>query len=637
MEYKERTFIEIDTDVFCWPDTVNVYVIRRGEKAILIDVGSGSVFPALERLGVRQVDWVLLTQHQREHTQGLYLTPPAALIMAPGDERDLFLHPEAMRAKPGTRPLRYTANGAVYIRPPVQPVRVDVFTYDGQRFTWQDLSIEVYHTPGASPGGVTYVLTGSEAGAGSGAVSGGGAGGRRLAFCGALCQAGATLHWLFDSEWDYGYALGFETLLTSIHLLRLLKLTHLCPAHGPVDCHPDRLLSGLADKLERFIALMLRDRSKVDLAVSAPVSVPTASPGLRQISEHLFSFRTVKRHNAYILTSDTGSGLFIDCGIFLPRPLAAQFIDEKLSDLKNLYGLHRIEAVIVTHYHGDHISEIPHLTAKYGTEVWTTAGIARILRSPELINLSCTLPHYVPEAGPIAVARLLHDSEEIRWHEYTLKAHYLPGQTEFSLGISGWIDGRRVAFVGDNMVYNPDGNGHDAYVMYNSGGVLERGYIVCAERLQQINPDLILGGHAQEIPDAAAQVEKLKHWSHELRETLGELSAFEAYEYSVDPFWARLEPFNIDVVAGTSFPLTFHIRNYLTRPATFAGELRLPAGWRAEPESWHDSIPAGETYVGQTVISVPSGATGLGVVTVDITFNGRPIGEFAETRAFVCP
>src|ERR1700675_4422331 len=57
-------------DLFVWTDTCNVYVIREGDSALLVDLGDGSVLDHLAELGIKQVDWVLFTHHHREQCQG---------------------------------------------------------------------------------------------------------------------------------------------------------------------------------------------------------------------------------------------------------------------------------------------------------------------------------------------------------------------------------------------------------------------------------------------------------------------------------------------------------------------------------------------------------------------------------------
>src|SRR4029453_4171524 len=65
-----RLAIDSPIDFFVWTDTCNVYVLREGETALLIDLGDGSVLDHLSQIGVKNVEWVLFTHHHREQSQG---------------------------------------------------------------------------------------------------------------------------------------------------------------------------------------------------------------------------------------------------------------------------------------------------------------------------------------------------------------------------------------------------------------------------------------------------------------------------------------------------------------------------------------------------------------------------------------
>jgi len=71
-------FREILPDLYEWTDTCNVYVLRNGTAAILIDLGDGSVLEHLDEIGVLQVEWVLFTHHHREQCQGARSWPQRA-------------------------------------------------------------------------------------------------------------------------------------------------------------------------------------------------------------------------------------------------------------------------------------------------------------------------------------------------------------------------------------------------------------------------------------------------------------------------------------------------------------------------------------------------------------------------------
>src|SRR5262245_45898835 len=76
-------------DLFVWTDTCNVYVLRDGDAATLIDLGDGSVLDHLSDIAVHRVEWVLFTHHHREQCQGApRLKETGAKLAGPETERD---------------------------------------------------------------------------------------------------------------------------------------------------------------------------------------------------------------------------------------------------------------------------------------------------------------------------------------------------------------------------------------------------------------------------------------------------------------------------------------------------------------------------------------------------------------------
>src|SRR5215210_2367072 len=61
----------ISQHVSSFRDTCNVYVLRSGRDAILIDFGDGDVLDHLEELEVERVTDVLVTHHHRDQVGGL--------------------------------------------------------------------------------------------------------------------------------------------------------------------------------------------------------------------------------------------------------------------------------------------------------------------------------------------------------------------------------------------------------------------------------------------------------------------------------------------------------------------------------------------------------------------------------------
>src|SRR3954468_1443288 len=82
--------MEVAPDVLLVRDTCNVYVLRSGREAVLVDFGSGLALDRLDELGVDRVTDVLLTHHHRDQTQGLARAAEAAIrIWVPPVEQEL--------------------------------------------------------------------------------------------------------------------------------------------------------------------------------------------------------------------------------------------------------------------------------------------------------------------------------------------------------------------------------------------------------------------------------------------------------------------------------------------------------------------------------------------------------------------
>ena len=122
-----------------WTDVSNVWVLRDGDAALLIDIGDGSVLDHLGEIGVKTVEWVLVTHHHREgKLQGHpRLAGTGARIGGPAAERDLLERPAEFRKARPSLGDRYTVHGASYVRPPVVPLRLDRAFGSWDVFEWR--------------------------------------------------------------------------------------------------------------------------------------------------------------------------------------------------------------------------------------------------------------------------------------------------------------------------------------------------------------------------------------------------------------------------------------------------------------------------------------------------------------------
>ena len=206
-------------DLYRWTDTCNVYVIRSGDSALLIDLGDGGVLDALGEIGVKSVEWVLFTHHHREQCQGAgRLKGTGAKVAVPAGERAFFEDPLSFRKMKPTLGDAHTVHGASYVRPPIRPIPVDRAFAKMDDFTWRGREFWCVQTAGNSPGHTAYLLR---------------VDGRVIAFSGDLMLDGGKMHTWYDTEWDYGFAKGLFELAGSAAQLAGYDPVVLHPSHGP--------------------------------------------------------------------------------------------------------------------------------------------------------------------------------------------------------------------------------------------------------------------------------------------------------------------------------------------------------------------------------------------------------------------
>jgi glyoxylase-like metal-dependent hydrolase (beta-lactamase superfamily II) len=609
--------------LYVWTDTCNVYVLRDGEAAILVNSGDGSALDHLAEIGVKQVEWVLFTDHHREQCQGaLRLKRAGARLAAPASERAIFEKPAEFRKLQVSLGDAFTIHGSSYVRPPIQPTPLDRALQAGDVVKWHGHELQCLATPGSSPGGMAFRLR----------ESGGG-----TIFSGDVMLDGAKMHTWFDTEWDYGFAAGIRALRKTVDQLEGYELKCLLPSHGPPIRQPKEQLRAYATKLARLENLYVRGYGMEEASVEYQdkVSKPTAIRDVWQVSPHLFK---LKRKNFWpnfgIILADSGRGLVMDCGL-----LDEKFLDDSLQGLRDRYGLKAIDAVIVSHMHGDHFLEAPHLREKWGAKIWAIDRMVDKMEHPEWFDYAAPIQAYGkknPDGSRMTgarVNRVFHSGETFTWEGYKFTIDWMPGQTEFALCLHGRIDGRHVAFTGDNIFGDPDDptqTGHEAMVAHNSA-ILEEGYIYGAEYLKALKPDLLVGGHSYVMDHPAAFIERYRQWSYEMRDAFRTLSSESDYRYWFDLFWVRAEPYRLVLRPGHSKDVKVYVRNFRPGKQAHRIEIHAPPGLVVEPAVLEGELggEARQSFL-LRVKALPDTASGVRIVGLDVSLDGHRYGEWFD-------
>ena len=602
-------------NLFAYTDTCNSYLIRDGDAALMIDLGNGGFLEHLDEIGVKQVEWVLFTHHHREQCQGIGgIDRKVTRVAAPEGERELFEDPTSFRKWFPRLGDKYSVYGASYVRPPGQSIPIDRALQDGETFTWRGYQIECLSTPGHSPASMSYLVRRK---------------GGAVAFIGGVMHDGSRMSTWYDSEWDYGYGRGVDAMLASIDKLIAEEPVLAFPSKGPAIQGATGQLKTYRKKLTVFRASYIRGYpvGKVPAGESDPISKPTAFSLMNQVTPHLYKLNPeYLGKNFSIIISDNGHGLVLDCGLF-PEVLLHKLIQ----GMKKHLGLKQIDALWISHMHGDHFLLGPVLRQKYGVKSWTLDRIADKCENPRSYDYAALVSSY---GSGIEIDKSFRDGESVEWEGYKVQVDWMPGQTEFGCCLWLDIDGQRVAFTGDNLFANSADekqNGHEAVVARNSS-IFEEGYLLGSRYLKELKPDLVMGSHSFVMPNPSGLLNRYHEWSREIIRLYKDLLPEKNYEYLYDPYWVSAFPYRVDLSSRDTQVVEVTVRNFRSVPQVHRVELKLPQGVTAEPAVLEGIVKprSRRSFPVKLTVDRKFASPGLGIVPFDITLDGRHHGQLFD-------
>jgi len=565
-------------------DTCNVYVLRSGREALVVDWGSGSVLDVLGELGIERVSDVLITHHHRDQVQGLQRAADAGIrIWVPPVERELI---DRIDRHWIARPLDNDYDLRQDRFSLLDPVAVTgtVAEYRLQRYGAFD--VYTLPTPGHTVGSVTFLVD---------------VDGRRLAFTGDLLYDRGRVWSLAATQWTYTGTEGQIATSISCALLAARDPDVVLPSHGTPIREPRAAFELLRERLAELIALRREDAWGFDEWFRNP---------WQELSPHLLRSRA-SMATSYALLSDSGRVLLIDWGydLWTGSPLGADRAARRPL-LGTLDGLD-VEVVVPTHYHDDHVAGINLLRDVTGAEAWIAENFAPVLREPHRFDLPCLWYDAVP------ADRVLPLEQPFRWREYELTPYPLPGHTLYAVAIGFEVDGRRVLATGDQQ-----GSAPELVLNYQYRNRFRiDDYVASAELYARLRPDLLIGGHwaPQEVDDELLQ--RLRDDGARVAELHRSLLPLEDADFGAEGFAARIEPYRSEVSAGEVFELAVSVA---AGPA--AVELVVPAGWTVEPARAELAQPG----VARFRLTAGAGPAARVRVAADVTVDGRRFGQQAE-------
>jgi glyoxylase-like metal-dependent hydrolase (beta-lactamase superfamily II) len=602
----------VEPDVFCFTDTCNVYVLRSGRRAVLIDFGRGQVLDRLAELGIDKVTDVLVTHHHRDQIQGIGRAAAAGIrLFAPPQERDLISgvdqHWQARQIRNyyDLRQDRFSLLNGV-------PVTGWV-----REYTWVqhgDFQVLSLPTPGHTVGSETYLVR---------------TGGKLLAFSGDLVYGPGQVWSLAATQWTYSGAEGLVATMASCHELGRYEPDVLLPSHGKPVREPAPALALVQRRLQELVDNGRPQRWEVASWYREP---------WQEITPHLLRNRTSVAIS-YALLSSAGQALFIDYGYDICGGLMMGVTDRaarrplltSLRQLSESFGIDRVEVAIPTHYHDDHVAGFNLLRETQGCEVWAQDEVANVLETPARYDLPC-LWH-----DPVPVQRRIPAGETVRWREYELTLYPLPGHTLYASAICFEVDGHRVIASGDQQNGCWD-EGEPASELLNyqyRNRFRIDDFARSAELYQRLRPDLLISGHWAPRQVNQPYLDMLARRGQRLADLHHELLPLSDIDFGAEGFGARIEPYTSALDPGQGQELAVTVKNPFTRPETATVDLVTPPGWTADPPRHELTLES----LAEATVTFTVSTDGVPVrrarVAAELDVGGYAFGQQAEALVTV--
>jgi len=570
---------QISDSIYLFNDTCNIYLIKRGSSCLAVDFGSGKILEVLPEIGVSGIEWVIHTHYHRDQCQGDFLLTDTR-IAVPASEVERFRDVEKFWEK-FTNFHKYSFTDFFTLR---ESISVSAELVPGKAFKWKDIEFVTLSTPGHTPGSISLMADIDH---------------KRVVFTGDVIHSPGKIWRFFDLQWTYAQADGLAPLKQSIIDLLRVDADLLLPSHGEVMDFPRDALEMLQRQLARV----------PDQSYLYQSQIPNPSKGGQrrwvEFSPHVYYQDTGS--TSWLMLSDSGGVVMCDCGDY--------WLDGMRDKVK------RVEAVIISHYHDDHVDDIPRLQEEWDCQVWAFENMVDILEHPEAYHISCLSHH------PIRVDRVLRENERLEWREYEFRVLHWPGHDEHHMALFGEIDGKKLLFNGDGL---------GAIRCYNYYPLDGGGYVKAARQLLNLNPDAILWAHYGYHYPTQGQMLDLLEWAKEMEDFFRDVIAQPHPEFGMDPHWVTIYPYTVSTTLKDNLQVEVRVKNYLFYLAECEVELITPPEWETIPQKARFFVEAKQTVAHPFCVNIPAETTpGRYVITANVTFQGVDMGEFAEALVFV--
>ncbi len=589
-------------------DSCIVYALDTGEQTLIINSGTGAWLNQIDSLPHPPVA-VALTHAFRDHSEGAIRAARQGIaVWAPRWERELLEDAPSHFARRET----YIIYDNAWDRfCPTESVPVGRWLHDWETIRMGEASLQVLPTPGASPRAVSFLVTGPA--------------GRGL-FAGEAIHSRGKLLRIAPLQYDYNGLPGAENLLYSIDRMAEVEPEWIASSTGAdLITEPLEALEELRTNL--IAALTARGTTRESIA-------ELNDDGLIEITPHLFR-SSLGVASSYFLISESGKCLVIDYGYRFgsggggsyPFPRNRRPLEHGLRPLKERFGIDQIDAVLVTHFHDDHVCGIPELQRRFQTKCFASETFAHILADPEAYAFPCTWPE------PIQVTAL-PNNDTFRWEEYEFSFRPMSGHTRYSTLIAFEADGLKVVATGDQYFFQDfehPGKGAASHNHVYQNGAMLSSMRESAEAVRVLAPELVLPGHGHAYRPPAEWIEWIDRYTESyevIHRSLMPLDAGDVH-FEVDSRAGWLEPYRTALPEAQAIEMTAHVRNPFPQEATLELELVAPDGWEGATASI--TLRGREEGSAALRLVPPAGVEcRRQPIALSLSSGGRQFGQIAE-------
>jgi glyoxylase-like metal-dependent hydrolase (beta-lactamase superfamily II) len=575
---KPAAWAEVAPGVYRSPGLPAGYALVAGDRALLIDAPAPP--DGLRPLGVKKIDAVLLTHHHRDTAAqaGRYLADKVP-VRAPRASAP-WLTPDGVKKYwKEALPLR-TSRTAYLVLPEGLP-GIDCSLAEKTALDWQDWSLRVVEAPGHSPDHVAFSARKG--------------GGPLLLFCGDALAGPGKLWSPYTTDWDHWTDAGLAPAAKSLRKLAALKPAVLLPAHGAVIAR-DAVSAlektaatveeaGFLKSFERYTKVRLGNAPKYAFLAREQAGTNGSKPWSK-LSEHLWL-----TGNTYVLVSKDNASLVVDPW----DPHSAKQIPKLQKDDKRVG---KVEVVLCSHAHFDHYDGAYELLARHKPQVWTLDRVATPIGDPSLLRAPFL------DARPLPVHKRVKDGETVSWREYRLKFRFLPGQTEFTMGVETTIDGKRCFFTADNFFHHDLYTGSGGWMGLNRSGPLL--YAQSAQKVLEARPDWVLAEHGSAMEFNAEDFRRRVAWGKAGAKSADALCVSGDHRQDWCPHHVRFVPVLQKARPGAVVKGSLVVDNPLGRPRKLT--VALEGRGLTEGRSWELEVPAGGSVRREVSLKLDKGA-----------------------------